>query len=225
MTTGAWRQDWLGFCRDHGLGRSPVPLFEVSGGAVQTVPRGRAGQPVLARSEAMERLVTEEVQKVVTDYATNEHEGVIYCMYELVDSSPAPLYIGKAEKFGKKGGNLSANMIGIQPKASGPFARWGYSYAYHLGDLSAVVIPHADPGKGAKYRRWAAELFVEPWSERRLKRPVYFWMKAWKSGTPGPGPYRDRPMALTALEYALIMTASHVFPRLLNAEGVNRPTG
>jgi hypothetical protein len=71
----------------------------------------------------------------------------------------APLYIGKAETFGKGNGNISANIKGIEQDTS-KFARWGDNYAYHIGDLSAVVLPGHDPKHIArKYQMWAAALF------------------------------------------------------------------
>lgn len=56
-------------------------------------------------------------------------------MYWMIEDQVVPLYIGKAEKYGKKGKNLSQNMT----KGNANFCRWGYNYQYHLGDLSAVV--------------------------------------------------------------------------------------
>jgi len=40
------------------------------------------------------------------------------------------------------------------------FARWGYNYAYHFGDLSAAALPgHIAAKAMPKYRKWAQALF------------------------------------------------------------------
>jgi hypothetical protein len=148
---------------------------------------------------------------------SDDYEGLLYCMYELVSDAPYPLYIGKTEKFGKTNQNLSANL----DMTLGKFARWGYGNAYHLGDLSAVVLGHSGKERIPKYKRWADELFEKPYSERRLKRPVYFWVEAWKRGSLGPwAEFGETSLAF--VEYLLIGLASSVFPHLLNDEGVNR---
>ena len=69
--------------------------------------------------------------------------------------------MAKAETLGKKGGNLSANIKDNKTNISN-FARWGDNYAYHIGDLSAAVLPRHDPEKIApKYNSWAESLFKE----------------------------------------------------------------
>jgi len=213
---------WLEFCARYGVDND-VPLFRSCGLVVETAPLGRAKLPVLARSEAMESMMLREVGKVLEDFKTghDRYEGLIYCMYERQKGAPAPLYIGKTEKFGKKDGNLSANLAGIKTGTQHPFARWGYNYAYHLGDLSAVVLEHPNTGRHRRYQRWAQELFHQPFSERRLKRPVYLWAYAWERGSLGP--WQEPGSAeLTFLEYQLIGLCNAEFPALLNQEGVNR---
>jgi hypothetical protein len=170
----------------------------------------------------MEELMLREVERVVADHASgaDELDGILYCAFELESTRPMPLYIGKAEKFGKGDGNLSANIDGISAETTHPFARWGYRYAYHLGDLSAVVLEHPVP-KSPKYERWATEMF-EARQPPTLRRPVYFWCKAWRSSDVGP--WREfGPTSLAFAEYQLIGLASALFPRLLNDEGVMRP--
>lgn len=133
-----------------------------------------------------------------------------------------PLYVGKAGRYGRNGG-VSANLAGIRTDA-GKFARWGYNYAYHLGDLSAAALPGHAPGKIIpKYQRWAARLFADtPNAVPRLRAPVRFWCTAW-----GPGSrniwaeFGSCPLAFA--EYLLIGVAGLLFPgALLNDEGVNR---
>ena len=217
------RHLWFEFCDRHGLGSDCAPLFETEASIVSTVPLGRNQQPVLKRSALMETLVLDQVKLLHEDFqaAASQYEGLIYCMFDLSDEQlPCPLYIGKAEKFGKGDRNLSANLKGIKQGTSHPFARWGYNYAYHLGDLSSVVLAHKDGG-AKKYERWANELFEKPYEMRKLKRPIFFWCKAWKTGSLGPW-LEFGPTNLTFLEYLLIGVASAEFPQLLNAEGTNR---
>lgn len=165
----------------------------------------------------------EQVHGILRDYATQErrYQGIIYMMYVLREGQPVPLYIGKSEKYGKKGHNLSANLKGIKATTQHPFARWGYNYAYHLGDLSRVVLGHDDTHP-PRYTRWAQALFQQPVADRRLKRDVFFWVKAWEAQDIGPwSEYGGTTLAF--LEYQLIGLASKAFPHdLLNEEGVGR---
>jgi hypothetical protein len=67
------------------------------------------------------------------------------------DGSLVPLYIGKAESFGKGHGNLSANLCNLHTSKN-KFARWGDNYAYHIGDLSAPVLTgHPVEKRNPKY--------------------------------------------------------------------------
>ena len=131
--------------------------------------------------------------------------------------------MAKAETLGKKGGNLSANIKGIKTNTSN-FARWGDNYAYHIGDLSAAVLPgHNQKKVTDKYYDWAGSLFEKhPTDTPILKRQVFFWTKAWSSKNLGPW-VEFGPTRLTFLEYLLIGLASSAFGDvLLNREGRNR---
>ena len=100
---------------------------------------------ILKRSNGMENFVVNEVSKVIDDFYSGTHvcEGLIYLMYYLENDLVIPLYIGKSEKYGKQGNNLSANIKGIDKNSNkGYFCRWGDNYAYHIGDLSAIVCPN-----------------------------------------------------------------------------------
>ena len=134
-----------------------------------------------------------------------------------------PLYIGKTESIGKGNRNLSANIKKLQSDKS-KFARWGDNYAYHIGDLSAVVLPDHDKLKHTKkYSDWANRLFVSvPDQQPRLKKDVHFWAKAWNGSDVGIWKEYGATK-LTFLEYLLIGVASSAFPDvLLNVEGQNR---
>jgi hypothetical protein len=134
-----------------------------------------------------------------------------------------PLYIGKAGRHGRSGAAVSANIAAIRSN-TGYFARWGYNYAYHMGDLSAAVLPgHSAMRVVPKYMRWARCLFQNaPVAAPRLAFEVRFWCTAW--GPQSANIWQEFgacPLALS--EYLLIGVAGLLFPtHLLNDEGVNR---
>jgi hypothetical protein len=160
-----------------------------------------------------------EGSKVVDDYHGDDdtYEGLIYMMYRLDEENLIPLYIGKAGKYGKDGERLSANLKNFEDgrTSTAKFARWGDGYAYHIGDLSAVVLDHIDDRKSGKYREWADRLFEE---EMKIDEPTYFWTKAWRHDDVGL--YYDFEVSLEHLEYQLIGMAADLYEdRLLNREG------
>ena len=215
---------WNQFCETHKVSQDCVPLFKNSNLYVQTFScRNRL---LLERSKHMEELVINEVEKVLDDYQSGKdsYEGLIYMMFWMSENySVIPLYIGKSEKYGRKGNNLSANIHSIR-KNFDKFCRWGNNYEYHIGDLSAAVCPgHHDTKINRKYIRWGNRLFTNlPSTQPKLRQEVYFWIKAWKKGDIGIWQeFGSTP--LTFLEYLMIGVASSIFPEtLLNEEGVNR---
>lgn len=60
------------------------------------------------------------------------NEGLLYMMHWREAGRVIPLYIGRAGKYGKGGGNISANLLKIKRDRS-KFARWGSGYEYHIG--------------------------------------------------------------------------------------------
>ncbi|MED4781014.1 hypothetical protein [Brevibacillus choshinensis] len=214
---------WEEFCLRFNIFNCAVPLFETEGSKVTVFDYGLNNRKVLKRSEHMKDTIIDEVEKLINDYndGTNQYEGLIYMMFWKVDQNVIPLYIGKAEKYGKKGQNFSSNL-NIQNENF--FARWGYNYAYHLGDLSAVVcLGHPTDKANNKYEKWAKALFCShPTEQPQLKQQVFFWTTCWRKGEVGV--WKEfGSTSLTFLEYLLIGLASDVFPNtLLNAEGVNR---
>ncbi len=214
---------WDAFCAAHSIADAGVPLFATGpDGAVEVFGYGRDGRPMLRRSAAMGELLAGTVEKVLAS-APGEAEGVLYLMHRLDEAGRVvPLYVGKAGRYGRTGG-VSVNLAGIRADA-GKFARWGYNYAYHLGDLSAASLLGHAPGKVVrKYQRWAARLFADaPAAAPHLRVPVRFWCTSW-----GPGSrniwaeFGSCPLAFA--EYLLIGVAGLLFPgELLNDEGVNR---
>ena len=218
---------WAKFCHRFGVAERSVPLFAVDdAGVVATrlVGRGESTRSVLMRSPAMEALVLAETAKLVADWqaGTHRYDGLIYCMGWRRADQFVPLYIGKAETLGKGDRNLSANLKGLATDRS-KFARWGDNYAYHIGDLSACVLPGHRPEKHTgKYKKWAGTLVeTVPSSTPKLREPVSFWTCAWDR--PPVGVWEELgPTPLAFLEYLLIGVAGLVSPALLNREGIAR---
>lgn len=221
------RQIWDDFCERMQICGSGVPLFKHAKDlSVETKIIGvKSQRPILCRSPQMEQMVRSETDKLVKDWKNEKYEfdGLIYMMFLRDLDKVLPLYIGKAETIGKGDRNLSANIKNLSRDLS-KFSRWGDNYAYHIGDLSAVVLPGHDIKKvNKKYIDWAKAIFVEfPSVSPKLKKEVCFWTTAWEKNNVGI--WKDfGPTRLTFLEYLMIGVASSVFPQLLlNREGQNR---
>jgi hypothetical protein len=217
---------WDQFCTEHRIRETAVPLFSCdSAERVNSVRFGKNGRLILARSAEMEALVVREVGRVLSS-GESQYEGLLYMMH-WQDSSGRilPLYIGRAGRYGRGGGNISANLLGVE-KDKSKFARWGSGYAYHIGDLSAAACTgHSENRIARKYSRWASRLFSDAPAEcPTLRRAVYFWASSW-----GRESYSIWPdfgsCSLSFQEYLLIGVASELFPEtLLNDEGVNKPS-
>ena len=218
---------WNDFCADMEIVDSSAPLFDSgNSGIVATKEIGQQNRRhVICRSNDMESLIISEVNKLVSDWETGTHQydGLIYMMFLLRNDKVLPLYIGKTETIGKGKGNLSANIKNLSRDKS-KFARWGDNYAYHIGDLSAAMLPGHDPTKiTRKYQEWGRSLFTDIQVENpKLREPAYFWTRAWNSKDIGI--WKEfGPTKLTFLEYLMIGVASSAFPEfLLNIEGRNR---
>jgi hypothetical protein len=217
---------WDDWCLTHAIAEHGVPLFSTDDhGILATKEIGRSAKTILLRHPEMEKLIIRETNLIVEDWETKKHEydGLIYIMFRKNGPKITPLYIGKAETFGKGDKNLSVNIKNLATDKS-KFARWGDNYAYHIGDLSAVICNgHSAEKINPKYKRWATSLFEQTGDQRyRLKDQVYFWMKAWKPSDVGIWKEMS-PTRLTFLEYLLIGVASSVFgATVLNFEGRNR---
>ena len=218
---------WYSFCERFNVTKECVPLFKLEVGSVvatRTIGKGATQRQVLARSAGMEAMVLREVNRLHEDWEQRRHklDGLIYCMGWKQQEHFVPLYIGKAETFGKGDGNLSANLLNIHSDRS-KFARWGDNYAYHIGDLSACVLAGHSPHKVTKkYSEWAQTLFIaSEGAAPVLKQPVYFWAKAWNPAHVGIWEELG-PTSLAFLEYLLIGVAGRMSPSLLNREGNER---
>jgi hypothetical protein len=215
---------WNRFCAEHRVAERGVPLFAAApDGSVEVFPYGRDGRPVLLRSAAMEAMVVETVDAVLAAERPAA-EGLLYMMHRLDEHGRVvPLYVGKAGRHGRSGAAVSANIASIRANA-GRFARWGYNYAYHMGDLSAAAL-HRHPAARVqpKYVRWARRLFRDvPAAAPRPRFEARFWCAAW--GPRSPNVWREfGACPLAFAEYLLIGVAGLLFPGdLLNDEGVNR---
>ena len=132
----------------------------------------------------MEALMRQEADKIVNDHkaTTGIYDGIIYVMHtRSADGGVVPFYIGKSETVGKISEVLSANLSRLATDTS-KFGRWGDNYAYHIGDLSSIVLPgHDATVQTDKYRSWATALFEGVNTDRpRLRKPAFFWVRAWK---------------------------------------------
>ena len=217
---------WSDFIAANHVVEDSVPLFAAEEGCVQTVSYGHDGRPVLKRSPEMDALMRGLGQELVTEYHTGStaHDGLLYLMLRREDEHVIPLYIGKSEVLGKMG-NLSVNVADL-PKGGAFFGRWGYGYAYHIGDLSAVTLPgHADTKKTRKYEAWRDALFTQETHGLVLNGDVRFWACLWHAGRQSI--WREfGSTRLTFEEYLLIGVASDLYPdHVLNREGRNRKRG
>lgn len=217
---------WDAFCRDQSIIENSAPLFELDHESVVRIRQiGKtASRSILSRSLSMEEKVITETNILIDDIsnAREQFDGLIYMMFTRQNDDVMPLYIGKAESKGRSN-PVSANIKDIA-RVKDKFARWGDNYQYHIGDLSASVLPgHDAKYVTLKYQHWAERLFVSYPSERpQLKQDVWFWCKAWNKNDVGIWP-EFGPTRLTFLEYLLIGVASSLFPDvLLNREGHSR---
>jgi hypothetical protein len=212
---------WDKFCSRFSIAETCVPLFATDAeGNVQHKPVGKDRRQILLRSLECESMILSVTDLLLDDWTNkaNQFDGMLYMIGWKQAGKFVPLYIGKTETFGKKDRNLSANITNLH-KDKSKFARWGDNYAYHLGDLSACVLPgHAEEKKTLKYQAWADCLFRQ---HTQLNQPVYFLAKAWKPAHIGIWEeYGATPLAF--LEYMLIGVAGQISPNLLNKEGMAR---
>lgn len=215
---------WDKFCDRFHVFDQAVPLFETDPeGHVQSKPIGKDGRHVLKRSEECDRLILSVTDQLVNDWQGKEHQfdGMIYLIGWKQQGRFIPLYIGKTESLGKGDRNLSANIKNLHTDKT-KFARWGDGYSYHIGDLSACVLPgHDETKRTSKYQAWAECLFD---AGTHLRHPVYIWAGAWNSDETGVWDEYG-PTSLALLEYLLIGVAGGLSNYLLNREGIARARG
>jgi hypothetical protein len=212
---------WDVFCKRFNVVGECVPLFAVDEhNTVQVKKIGKSQRLGLVRSNDCEALIVAVTDQLVPDWmsGTKKFDGMLYMMGRKRSGSFVPLYIGKTESTGR-GGGLSVNITNLRTDKS-KFARWGDNHAYHIGDLSACVLPGYDESKKVpKYRAWADCLFNE--GTAKLREPVYFWATPWDRTQTGIwGEFG--PTSLAFLEYLLIGVAGGISPDLLNREGLSR---
>lgn len=216
---------WLDFATQHRIAEDCLPLFDLDGGAVRVKPYGKNQRLVLQRSAQMEAKMRDLGRTLIDEHRNQavEHEGILYMMLTRDQDGLVPRYIGKAEIYGKGDSNLSANISDLHT-GHGKFGRWGYNYAYHLGDLSAVTCP-GHPGDKAtiKYSDWRDQLFrIEANNRVDPRAEILFWATLW--GPTCQSVWQEYGSTKLAFEeYLLIGVASDVFgDALLNREGRTR---
>jgi hypothetical protein len=173
---------WQDFAVAHRIAEQCVPLFNISDGCVTVIPYGRDNRRVLQRSRQMEAMMRKLGQTLINEHADSDvkHNGILYMMLSRENDTIKPRYIGKAEIFGKGDRNLSANISDLDT-GNGKFGRWGYNYAYHIGDLSAVTCPgHSSNKATIKYTSWRDALFdVTDGGLIKPKTEILFWATLW----------------------------------------------
>ena len=215
---------WKSFTDAHKIAERSVPLFDIKDGHVTVIPYGRDDRTVLKRSPQMETLMRDLGSQLIEEHQDSNvtHDGILYMMLSRRDGRIEPLYIGKAETFGKNNGNLSVNISDLA-KGHGKFGRWGYNYAYHLGDLSAVTCDgHPENKSTTKYEAWRDKLFTVQEGQVTPTTEILFWATLWDSNCQSIWQeYGSTKLAFE--EYLVIGVASDVFPNsLLNREGRTR---
>lgn len=215
---------WKRFTDAHKVAERSVPLFDMKDGQVTVMPYGRDDRLVLKRSTQMEALMRDLGNQLIKEHQDSRvtHDGILYMMLSRRDGGIEPLYIGKAETFGKGNGNLSANISDLA-KGHGKFGRWGYNYAYHLGDLSAVTCAgHPENKSTTKYKAWRDKLFNVQDDRVTAESEILFWATLWDSNCQSVWQqYGSTKLAFE--EYLVIGVASDVFPNsILNREGRTR---
>lgn len=217
---------WDAFCRRQQITGSSTYLFDTDHESFVRVRQvGKtSSRSILSRSESMEAMIISQTNILLEDIAQQSYQfdGLIYMMFMRQNDDVIPLYIGKTESKGRSN-PVSANIKDVA-RVKDKFARWGDNYQYHIGDLSASVLPGHDARYATlKYQHWAECLFVSCPAERpQLKQDIWFWCKAWNKNDVGIWP-EFGATRLSFLEYLLIGVASSIFPdTLLNREGHNR---
>ena len=217
---------WDAFCQRQQIIANTTPLFDVDNESMVRIKQvgKKATRRLLVRSESMESLVISQTNILLDDIAreSNQFDGLIYMMFIRDHEDVIPLYIGKTESKGRINA-ISANIKDVE-RVKDKFARWGDNYKYHIGDLSACVLPgHDTKYVTQKYLHWAKNVFVDfPTEKPQLKQDIWFWCKAWNKNDIGVWP-EFGATRLNFLEYLLIGLASSLFPNtLLNREGHSR---
>ena len=190
-----------------------VPLFETSNELLVQTQVPPSGKRRVCRSKAMESAVLDTVAKGIDRPLWR---GLLYVMAWGSRDQFRPLYIGKAGRFGKTNGQLSANLRNLRTDKS-KFARWGDGNDYHVGDLSQALFGwsgYKEPCQ--KYLRWAEMLFVEK-SPLRLREPTNLLLIPWDEGQLGAD---SETCSLEAAENQAIELATEEFRRIvLNVQG------
>ena len=224
MTEERKQQLWKSFTTAHQVSMRGVPLFEENDTGVIVFPYGSNGRPMLRRSSSMEAMMRALGAAAISEYnrSADDVDGILYMMFRNVGPEVVPLYVGKSELYGKGDRNLSANIADLASGGS-MFGRWGYNYAYHIGDLSAATLDGHPPAKRSpKYVKWSSSLFDIDGDIVRPKFQIRFWSTLWSRDSQSIwADYGGTRLAFE--EYLLIGIGSDLFPNdLLNNEGRNR---
>jgi hypothetical protein len=94
---------WRSFLATNRVDEDSVPLFAVNGDVVTTMPYGLDGRLVLRRSVEMDSLMRRLGGRLIDEFRAGNviHDGILYLMFRRDRCSVVPLYVGKAETYGK----------------------------------------------------------------------------------------------------------------------------
>ena len=223
---------WDRFCARFDIYGNCVPLFELTGAgnaAVKTkgVKSKKTGatkdKPYLVRSQQCDEMILSVTDRLVDDWVSGvkRFDGMLYMMGWKQSGSPFLCTSARRRAIYRNGGRkyrpTSRDCIATEENSHA----WGDGYQYHIGDLSACVLPghDEDTKRVRKYQSWADCLFVH--GTTKLREPVYFWATEWDRSQVGIWE-EIGPTSLSFLEYLLIGVAGDVSPSLLNREGLSR---
>lgn len=157
------------------------PLFD-STADLMIQSHVRNGKELLRRSSEMERAIIDLIE---AGLKRDDWCGLLYVMCWGTSEEVRPLYIGKANRRGRKA-NVSANIRDIRRNRH-KFARWGDGLDYHIGDLSHTLFrfdAYREPTE--KYSRWADMLFVHR-CPPRLREKTSLLLIPWFESSQGIG--------------------------------------
>lgn len=213
------RKIWTAFCNEFEIMNKAQQLFEHDAN-LAIHPKICGGRHVLMRTESVDSYLKEKAVTLREDFEKKEYkyDGILYMMFRKENEAIIPLYIGKSEKIGKRGG-LSSLLKGESPKP-----RWDDGPDYHVGGLSTCVCKGYPPQKVKKhYQPWAKALFTEtPSAAPVLKQELYLWIGLWE--TKKVGLWKEFGATSLCFQETLLINLAHaLFERyLLNTECILR---
>jgi len=216
-----FKQTWNAFVQQYGIGQEcDVPIFETDSGGLSIQTKRSGNRWLLKQHKKMDELFRNKISELEDQINNSDCRGLIYIAYEKNSDGIVPVYIGIAEKVGKKR-ELSSPLR----RKNGPYSRWGHDKNGHIGALSDAFfsknIDHA-------YAAWIDRLFSQSAKDPTLKQPLYVWVESWfASNQIQIGTTKMTGCSLCLLEALLIHAADAVYSKdkqspILNSTGIDR---